>query len=71
MQRDTLVDHGSASVLSPRSWLLAALLVAALLVLLLSSGALLTPLVGHAGTISNYVHEFTHDGRHLLAVPCH
>jgi putative cobalt transporter subunit CbtB len=22
-------------------------------------------------TVAPYVHEFTHDGRHILGVPCH
>lgn len=47
------------------------LLLAALFLLLSASGELLAPLLGQAANVTNYVHEFAHDGRHLLAVPCH
>ena len=50
--------------------LLVALLVA-LFVLLSASGALLAPLLGQAAGPFDYLHEFAHDGRHLLGVPCH
>jgi hypothetical protein len=53
------------------SWLATALLLAMLFVLLSASGELLAPLLGQAAYIANYLHEFAHDGRHLLAVPCH
>ncbi len=53
------------------SWLLAALLLAVLFLLLSASGALLAPLLGQAAGVTDYLHEFAHDGRHLLAVPCH
>ena len=53
------------------SWLTLALLVAALFLLLSASGALLAPLFGQAAGAADYLHEFAHDGRHLLAVPCH
>lgn len=53
------------------SWLALALLLAALFLLLSASGALLAPLFGQAAGVADYLHEFTHDGRHLLAVPCH
>lgn len=55
------------------AWSLAALalLLLALFVLLSASGSLLTPLFGEASTVFNYVHEFAHDGRHILAIPCH
>jgi cobalt transporter subunit CbtB len=44
---------------------LAALAAPFLLYLLLSdSGAVLSQM-------APYVHEFTHDGRHVLGVPCH
>ncbi|MBV9452504.1 MAG: CbtB-domain containing protein [Rubrobacter sp.] len=36
-----------------------------------ASGDLLAPLIGQAAYVADYVHEFTHDGRHLLGVPCH
>ena len=53
------------------SWLTLALLLVALFLLLSASGALLAPLLGQAADVTNYLHEFTHDGRHLLGVPCH
>ena len=53
------------------SWLLALLLLAMLFVLLSASGELLAPVLGQAAGVFDYVHEFAHDGRHLLAVPCH
>ncbi len=52
-------------------WPVAALLLALLFLFLSASGGLLAPLVGQAGGFTDYLHEFTHDGRHLLAVPCH
>lgn len=43
----------------------------ALYAVLLDNGALLSPLLGDASYAANYLHELFHDGRHLLAVPCH
>ena len=37
----------------------------------LDQGALLAPLLGKASWTGNYLHEFAHDGRHLLGAPCH
>ncbi|MFF6829828.1 hypothetical protein [Streptomyces longwoodensis] len=37
----------------------------------LDQGALLSPMLGKIAASANYVHEFAHDGRHLLAGPCH
>jgi len=37
----------------------------------LDQGTLLSPVLGEAARQANYLHEFVHDGRHLLAVPCH
>ena len=34
-------------------------------------GALLQPLLGQLASAENYLHEFFHDGRHLLGFPCH
>ena len=53
------------------SWLLAASLLLLLFALLSASGGLLTPLLGHTAGAADYLHEFAHDGRHLLGVPCH
>ena len=48
-----------------------ALLLLALFLLLSASGDLLVPLLGRAAGPFDYLHEFAHDGRHLLGVPCH
>ncbi|MER6159305.1 CbtA family protein [Streptomyces sp. NPDC001868] len=32
----------------------------------LDQGALLSPMLGKIATSANYIHEFAHDGRHLL-----
>jgi hypothetical protein len=53
------------------SWLLAALLLVMLFALLSESGGLLAPVLGHAARATDYLHEFAHDGRYLLGVPCH
>jgi Probable cobalt transporter subunit (CbtB) len=55
----------------PWSWLTVALLLAMLFILLSASGDLLAPLLGQAAWVADYMHEFAHDGRHLLGVPCH
>ena len=58
-----------------REAVVAAILVAVALFLLyaifLDQGAILSPLLGDAARNSNYLHEFTHDGRHLFAAQCH
>ncbi|HEY2957788.1 MAG TPA: CbtB-domain containing protein [Actinomycetota bacterium] len=51
-------------------------LVAAALALLVyavafDQGLLLEPLFGKAASANMYLHEFFHDGRHLLGFPCH
>jgi len=43
----------------------------ALFVVLLDQGQLLSPVMGEVARSANYVHEFTHDARHLLGAPCH
>jgi hypothetical protein len=53
------------------SWLTLALLLVVLFLLLSASGALLAPLLGQAAGVTDYLHEFAHDGRHLLGIPCH
>ncbi len=53
------------------SWLSAALLLLAFFTIMSSSGDLLTPYVGQLAGAADYLHEFAHDGRHLLAVPRH
>ena len=46
------------------AWALVAIAVALLYVVLQENGAVFA----HA---ADYIHEFTHDGRHALGVPCH
>ncbi len=43
----------------------------ALFVVMLDQGQLLSPAMGEVARTANYVHEFTHDARHLLGAPCH
>ena len=43
----------------------------ALYAVFLDQGQLLTPLLGKMSSTGNYLHEFAHDGRHLLGPPCH
>ena len=69
---DQRISSGEISLLE---WvgtaLLTALLLAMVFAILSASGALLEPLFGQAADVTNYLHEFAHDGRHLLSVPCH
>ena len=71
MKGNTVGQHISLGGIPLWSWLLTLLLLAMLFVLLLTSGELLAPLLGQAAEVTDYLHEFAHDGRHLLAVPCH
>ncbi len=50
-------------------WL--ALIALTIFAVLFDNGALLAPLLGEAAGTHNYLHEFFHDGRHLLGTPCH
>ena len=43
----------------------------ALYAVFLDQGQLLSPVLGDVATTANYLHEFAHDGRHLLGAPCH
>ncbi len=43
----------------------------ALYAVFLDQGQLLSPVLGKVAATANYVHEFAHDGRHLLGAPCH
>ena len=47
------------------------LVLLAIFAVLFDNGALLAPLLGEAAGKTNYLHEFFHDGRHLLGVPGH
>ena len=69
MEKTLTRSHPSALPLW--SLLALALLLLALFVLLSASGDLLVPLLGQADDRFNYLHEFAHDGRHLLGAPCH
>jgi len=71
MEGDSLRRHISLSEIPLWSWVTVVLLLAMLFVLLSASGDLLVPLLGQTAGVANYLHEFAHDGRHLLAVPCH
>ena len=71
MKGSSLDRHISLGEMPLWSWLVVALLLAMLFVLLSASGDLLVPLLGQAAGATDYLHEFAHDGRHLLAVPCH
>ncbi|KWX01172.1 hypothetical protein C3Y87_13260 [Carbonactinospora thermoautotrophica] len=43
----------------------------ALYAVFLDQGQLLSPVLGKVAYTANYLHEFAHDGRHLLGAPCH
>jgi hypothetical protein len=47
------------------------LVALALFAVLFDNGVLLAPFFGDASYAANYLHELFHDGRHLLAAPCH
>jgi hypothetical protein len=66
------VDRNARPVQVPVwGWLLLILVLLLLFAVLYDNGALLTPLVGESAYSQNYLHEFFHDGRHLLGVPGH
>ncbi|MDQ3316446.1 MAG: CbtB-domain containing protein [Actinomycetota bacterium] len=71
MQKVSLEQRSSLGEMPLWSWLLSLLLLGMLFVLLSASGELLVPLLGQAAGLADYMHEFAHDGRHLLSVPCH
>lgn len=60
---------GKAAVAATLVALVVALL--ALYAAFLDQGQLLSPLLGKLAATGNYLHEFMHDGRHLLGAPCH
>ncbi len=68
---EKILGRSHPSTLPLWSLLALVLLLLALFVLLSASGDLLAPLLGRAARPLNYLHEFAHDGRHLLGVPCH
>lgn len=68
----TTVSTGSRSSRVPLwAWLVLGLLLAAVYAVGYDQGVLLEPVLGKAATAKNYLHEFFHDGRHLLGFPCH
>ncbi len=71
MKGSTLDRHISMGEMPLWSWIATALLLVMLFLVLSASGELLVPLLGQAAEVTNYLHEFAHDGRHLLAIPCH
>jgi hypothetical protein len=68
---EKILGRSLPSTLPLWSLLTLALLLLALFLLLSASGDLLAPLLGRAAGPFDYLHEFAHDGRHLLGVPCH
>ena len=68
---EKILGRSDRPVLPLWSLLTLALLLLALFLLLSASGDLLAPLLGRAAGPFDYLHEFAHDGRHLLGVPCH
>jgi hypothetical protein len=68
---EKILGRSHPSTLPLWSLLTLVLLLLALLLLLAASGDLLAPLLGSAAGPFDYLHEFAHDGRHLLGVPCH
>jgi hypothetical protein len=68
---EKILGRSYRPVLPLWSLLVLSLLLLALFVLLSASGDLLLPLLGQAAGPFDYLHEFAHDGRHLLGAPCH
>ncbi|HEX3606036.1 MAG TPA: CbtB-domain containing protein [Candidatus Dormibacteraeota bacterium] len=69
---NSTVNHAPATPAIPRlAWPLLILFLGAVYVVGYDQGALLQPLLGAVSRSSNYIHEFVHDGRHLLGFPCH
>ena len=63
-----VAQQALAVVLATGAALLALLTLYAIF---LDQGQLLSPVLGKAAVVANYLHEFAHDGRHLLGAPCH
>jgi hypothetical protein len=59
-------ENATGGIAAPSwAWALAAIALFAVYFMLQENGALLS-----AGA-AEFLHEFTHDGRHALGVPCH
>lgn len=69
------VPSAAATAVRLKDGVLAAMMVAIALfllyVVLLDQGALLSAVMGDQSWSNNYLHELAHDGRHVLAAPCH
>jgi type VI protein secretion system component VasF len=52
-------------------WVAVGVLLAVVYAVGYDQGMLLEPIFGKLSTVNNYLHEFFHDGRHLLGFPCH
>ena len=65
--------HGASKAALALTITLGAVLLAwlTLYAVFLDQGQLLSPVLGQVATTANYLHEFAHDGRHLLGAPCH
>jgi hypothetical protein len=68
-EEEVSMDRLAGKASLPILWL--AFVFVALFAVLFDNGLLLTPLLGDAAGNANYLHEFFHDGRHLLGTPCH
>ncbi len=53
------------------AWLVLAVVVAFVYAIGYDQGLLLRAFLGNLAEANNYLHEFFHDGRHLLGFPCH
>ena len=78
MATSTTSTTASGSAVVTRPWrdglIAAAAVIVALIALyavFLDQGQLLSPVLGKLASTANYLHEFAHDGRHLLGAPCH
>jgi hypothetical protein len=65
------MSHARGPLSAAGAVLVATAALFALFVVLLDQGQLLSPVLGEVARSANYVHEFTHDARHLLGAPCH
>lgn len=54
-----------------RMWLAVGVLALIVFAVGYDQGSLVRLLAGEVAEKNNYLHEFFHDARHLLGVPCH
>ncbi|BBL81127.1 hypothetical protein Rxycam_02668 [Rubrobacter xylanophilus DSM 9941] len=62
---------GRSGGLPAWGWPALVLLLLVFFLAMSASGDLLAPYLGRLAGATDYLHEFAHDGRHLLGVPCH